>query len=92
MLDELYKFFLSFVHNPVLLPLIIIGYIWLDRRIFFHAASILLLGMLVNGALKYTFRIPLSPSIGKQDLHFLADTCKHQLLFMGGFLILQINI
>lgn len=83
MLDELYKFFLSFVHNPVLLPLIIIGYIWLDRRIFFHAASILLLGMLVNGALKYTFRIPLSPSIGKTGFAFPSGHMQTSVTFYG---------
>lgn len=83
MLDGLYSFFLSFVHEPVLLPLIIIGYIWLDKRVFFHATSILLLGMLVNGALKYTFRIPLSPSIGKTGFAFPSGHMQTSVTFYG---------
>lgn len=83
MLDGLYSFFLSFVHDPVLLPLIIIGYIWLDKRTFFHATSILLLGMLVNGALKYTFRIPLSPSLGKAGFAFPSGHMQTSATFYG---------
>jgi len=83
MLDEFYRFFLSFVHIPVLLPLIIVGYIWLDKKIFFHAISITLLTVIFNGALKWTFRIPLAPSIGQAGFAFPSGHMQVAAAFYG---------
>ena len=64
MLDYLTAFVLVFSHDTILIPLIVLGYIWLDRAIFYHATCLLLLSMLVNPALKVTFKVPLLPHLG----------------------------
>lgn len=56
---------LQFTHEVVIIPLLIIGYIWLERGTFSHAIRVLFLSMIFNAALKATFQIPLNPSVGK---------------------------
>lgn len=57
-MDEIAKLFLTFSHETILLPLVILGFIWLDRSIFYHATCLLLLSMLVNPLLKMMFQVP----------------------------------
>jgi undecaprenyl-diphosphatase len=57
-MDEIAKLFLTFSHETILLPLIVLGYIWVDRSIFYHATCLLLLSMLVNPLLKMMFQVP----------------------------------
>ncbi|ARG96347.1 phosphatase PAP2 family protein [Legionella micdadei] len=70
MLDQIARFFLLFSDNIVIIPLLIIGFIWLDRATFYHAVCLILFSILVNVALKVTFQIPLSPSLGKKGYAF----------------------
>jgi undecaprenyl-diphosphatase len=70
MLDYLARGFLLFSNDPIIIPLIVFGLIWLDRNTFYHAACLILLSMLVNVALKISFKIPLSPSLGKVGYAF----------------------
>jgi len=57
------KFFLAFSHETIILPLIILGYIWGSRDVFYHAICLMLTSMILNFALKITFKIPLHPSL-----------------------------
>ncbi|KTD31575.1 phosphatase PAP2 family protein [Legionella maceachernii] len=70
MQDQIAQFFLLFSDNIVIIPLLILGFIWLDRATFYHAVCLILLSILVNVALKVTFQIPLSPSLGKKGYAF----------------------
>lgn len=63
-------FFLSFSHWVVILPLIILGYCLISRRVFCHAVCLLALSMLLNIVLKNIFQIPLSPTLGKEGFAF----------------------
>jgi len=63
MLNQLTQFFLAFSHPEVIIPLAILGYIWIERRVFFHAICLIMLSMIVNPALKSTFKVPLSPEL-----------------------------
>lgn len=56
---------LEFTHEPVIVPLLVIGYIGIGRHIFSHAICLLFLSMIFNAALKATFQIPLNPLLGK---------------------------
>lgn len=46
MLDIIAKFFLSFSHDIVIIPLLILGYIWLNREVFFNAIYLILVSIL----------------------------------------------
>lgn len=56
------KIFLGFTHEIVILPLIILGYIWLNQKNFYNAICLLLISMLFNYALKVTFKGFIFPS------------------------------
>ena len=51
------KIFLSFSQEIAIIPIIILGLIWLNFRIFYHATCLFLLGMLYSFALKNSFQI-----------------------------------
>lgn len=63
MLDQIAQFFLYFSHPEIIIPLAILGYIWIERQIFFQAICLIMISMIVNPALKSTFKVPLSPEL-----------------------------
>jgi undecaprenyl-diphosphatase len=69
-MDNVARIFLSFSHDTIIIPLVILGYIWLDQRIFFNAICILLVSILLNFSLKITFQVPLLPSLNKSGFAF----------------------
>ena len=69
-LDFFAKMVLEFSHESIIIPLLIIGYIWVNREIFFHSICLVLLSMIFNSSLKATFQIPLNPHIGKEGFAF----------------------
>lgn len=69
-MDHFARFFLSFSHPTILIPLFLIGLIWIDRRVFYYALNLIFISIIVNFALKSTFQIPLSPALGKTGFAF----------------------
>ncbi len=69
-MDYLAKAFLFFTHEQFILPLLVIGYICIDKDTFYHAICLTFISMLFNSALKVSFKIPLSPLIGKEGFAF----------------------
>ena len=59
MLELLLKNVQLFSKEALIVPLLIIGYIWVDRRVFYHATCLIMLSILLNAALKITFQMPL---------------------------------
>lgn len=70
MTDNIANIFLTFGHDTIIVPLVILGYIWFDRKIFYSAICLGLLNMIFNAALKVTFKIPLDPSLNKDWFAF----------------------
>ena len=70
MFDTIAHFFLIFSNLLFIAPLIILGFIGLDRRFFFELTCLLLLSITCNVALKVTFHIPLSEALGIQGFAF----------------------
>ncbi len=83
MLDNVSRFFLNFSHDTIIIPLIIIGYIWIDRKVFFHGICLLLTSMLLNLALKITFQVPLAPSLGKEGFAFPSGHMQSSIVLYG---------
>jgi undecaprenyl-diphosphatase len=70
MIAYLANSFLFFDNAGFIFPLIVIGFIWFDRRMFYHATSLILLSIPVNIALKISFQVPLSPSLHQVGFAF----------------------
>ncbi len=69
MLEILTKFFLIFSHDTMIIPIIIGGFIWSNRNIFYHAICLVLLSMLLSFILKFIFQ--------KQSVYGLAFPSGH---------------
>lgn len=78
---ELANFFLSFSHNAVIIPFMIIGYIWLNKKMFFEAICLILLSIIINYALKVTFKIPLNPALKIDGYAFPSGHMQSSLVF-----------
>lgn len=82
-MDHFFRFFLSFSHPTVIVPLVVVGYIGLSEKKFYQALSLLFLSMLVNCALKASFKIPLSPTLGKEGFAFPSGHMQSSIVFYG---------
>lgn len=74
-MDKITKFFLFFSHDITIIPLLILGLIWLNKKISYHTICIFLISMLYAAALKLFFKIS-SPQYGYvfPSGHMLAST------------------
>jgi undecaprenyl-diphosphatase len=62
-LDTVARFFLGFSHLEIILPMLVLGFIFLNKPLFYHTCCLMFFSMLINVALKSTFQVPLHPSI-----------------------------
>lgn len=70
MLDYLFRFLLLFSTDLLIIPIIVLGYMFLERKIFYHAICLMILSALFNVALKVTFQIPLTPLLYQEGFAF----------------------
>ena len=83
MIDSIANVFLSLTHDQFIIPLIILGYIWINRDTFYHATCLILVSMIFNCALKVTFQMPLSAVIGKEGFAFPSGHMLSATIFFG---------
>ncbi len=83
MMDEIASGFLFLTRNQFIIPIIILGYIWIDCDKFFHATCLILISILFNTALKVTFQIPLSPVLCKDGFAFPSGHMQSATTFFG---------
>ncbi len=81
--DIVFRFFLLFSHDTVIIPFLVLGYIWWSKEIFFHALGLILMNMLLNCALKVTFKVPLDPSISPDWFAFPSGHMQLSVVFYG---------
>ncbi|MCA0403479.1 MAG: phosphatase PAP2 family protein [Proteobacteria bacterium] len=62
--------FLIFTDSLLIIPLVLLGFLWISRFAFYHAVALMLVSMIINVALKISFQIPLSPSLHKAGFAF----------------------
>lgn len=63
LLSKLAAFFLLFDQMPFILSLLLLGFTFGNRSLFYHASCVMFISMILNVALKVTFQVPLSPSL-----------------------------
>ena len=91
MIDNIARLFLNFSHDNVIIPIIILGYIWLDREVFFHAACVLFLSMISDYCLKFTFKVPLSFDSGTENYAFPSGHMQSSFVFYGWLFLFARN-
>jgi len=62
-IDTIALFFLGFSHWEFILPMLALGFVFLNKPLFYHAFFIMFFSILMNVALKATFQVPLNPTI-----------------------------
>lgn len=82
-MDDLANFFLKFSHDGVIIPFMIMGYIWLNREVFSDGICLILVSIILNYALKVTFKIPLNPDLNLQGYAFPSGHMQSPLVFYG---------
>ena len=83
MIDTIANVYLFSTRDQFIIPLIILGYIWIDRDTFYHATCLILVSMIFNTALKVTFQVPLSPILGKDGFAFPSGHMQSAATFFG---------
>ncbi len=92
MTDIITSFFLSFSHDTIIIPFVMMGYIWLDRKLFFNAICVILFSIIFNSALKITFQIPLSPLLNKEGFAFPSGHMQSSAVLYGWILLHTQNL
>lgn len=64
------KTLLVLSHDPTLVLLIALGFIWWNRKTFYHITLLMLLADITIAALKVTFKVPLPPALGVSGFGF----------------------
>lgn len=82
--DYIASFFLVFGNGLIIIPLLLWGLIFAERRLFYSALCLIGLSILVNVALKVSFQLPLSPSLGKEGFAFPSGHMQLATVFYGG--------
>lgn len=83
MTDNIANMLLFLTHEQFICPLIILGYIWINRDTFYHATCLMFVSMIFNSALKVTFQVPLSPLLGKEGFAFPSGHMQLATTFFG---------
>lgn len=74
---------LSLSHGGLVLFLIILGFIWMSRPIFYDVVCLLALSILCNVVLKLIFQIPLAPTLCKEGFAFPSGHMQALTVFYG---------
>jgi undecaprenyl-diphosphatase len=90
-LDSIAKFFLIFGQEFVLVPLVIIGFLVLNKKTYGNALFLLLFTMIFNPFLKSIFQIPLAEHLNKPGYAFPSGHMQTAIVFYGWLLIAHKN-
>lgn len=89
-LNTIAEAFLNCGHEMVLVPLIILGFLAFDRKIFGNATFLLLFTMIFNVLLKALFQVPLAAHINKVGYAFPSGHM-HSAVVLYGWLLLNMR-
>jgi undecaprenyl-diphosphatase len=82
-IDKLPLFFLFFDNLQWIACYILMGFIFINRTLFYHATCILCISIIFNVALKCTFQIPLLPTVHHPGFAFPSGHMQLATVFYG---------
>lgn len=91
-LNIIADFFLLFGKEIFLVPLIVSGFLALDRKIFGHATIILMFTMIYNVILKNTFQVPLASHLNIVGYAFPSGHMHSAIAFYGWLMLNSKNL
>ena len=83
LIDTIAKFFLVFGQEFILIPLIIIGFLALNKKTYGHTIFLLLFTMIFYTFLKSIFQIPLAEHLNKTGYAFTSGHMQSAIVFYG---------
>jgi membrane-associated phospholipid phosphatase len=84
-IDTVARFFLGFSHLYLIIPMLVLGLIFLNKNLFYHALCIMLFSLVINIALKVTFQVPLAPFLNKAGFAFPSGHMQLATIVYGWF-------
>lgn len=91
MVDDIAKMFLNFSHDTMIIPIVIFGYIWISRSVFYDAVVLLLLSMIYNFILKQYFQVPLGMHLYKVGFAFPSGHMQSSFVLYGWIAFMMRN-
>lgn len=91
-LDTFFSFISYFTRDSFIVPFLLIGYIFFNKKIFKNTIILLLFNILFNVALKVTFKVPLAPEISKYWYAFPSGHAQTAFVLYGSLLYQFKNI
>lgn len=82
-LNFLASIVLAFSHDLILIPIIILGFIFGKRSHFYQLFCLLCLSLLINISLKLYFHVPLTPTLHKEGFAFPSGHMQMSSVFYG---------
>lgn len=82
-LDSIRLALVMFSDEFFVIPVIILGSIWVDREVFFHASCMMLVNIIINFALKIIFHIPLASLLMQDGFSFPSGHMQASSAFYG---------
>ena len=80
------NFFIVFCQPYFFISVFFFGYFFINKKIFFNSAVLMLLSALINYALKVSFKVPLAPLLNKEGFAFPSGHMQVSSAFYGYFL------
>jgi len=84
-IDAVARFFLGFSNFYFIIPMLVLGLIFLNKNLFYHALCIMFFSIIINIALKATFQIPLAPFLNKAGFAFPSGHMQLATIVYGWF-------
>ena len=86
-LNMVTKILLMSCNEIVLVPVIIGGFLAIDRKIFGHATILLMFIMILNSFLKYIFQVPLAAHLNTEGYAFPSGHMSSAITFYGWLIL-----
>jgi len=84
-IDVVARFFLSFSHFIFIVPMLALGFVFLNKKLFYDALCVMLFSLIINVALKATFQVPLAPFLHKTGFAFPSGHMQLATIVYGWF-------
>ena len=91
-IDQILQIWLNFSNQVFIIPVLLMGYIWLGREKFSHALNLLMLSIICNSLLKGVFKVPLAAHLAQEGYAFPSGHMQSSMVLYGYLALNSKNI